>query len=147
MDNAGPIVRRTSSSCHSISASHYLLPLGPQVSRKPFLPIFLFHCLSIDFPFSSVPRHLPNNALSSELTIELRIDAFTAMINIQALATFLTESGFMFVADPHGPPVRMISAFHRFFCPVPFFSRFETGRGRSSTYVAPAPPSQILALA
>ncbi len=26
------------------------------------------------------------------------------------------------------------------------FKRFETGRGLSSTYVAPAPPSQILAL-
>jgi hypothetical protein len=71
--------------------------------------------------------------LRSEFTIELWIDTFAAMIDIQALATLLTESGFMFVADPNCLPVRMNSAFHRFFAPTPFFSRFETGWGLSST--------------
>jgi hypothetical protein len=71
--------------------------------------------------------------LRSELTIELWIDAFATVIDVQALATFLTESGFMFVADPDGLPVWMIFALHRFFTPTPFFSRFETGWGLSST--------------
>ena len=82
-----------------------------------------------------------------ELTIELWIDAFTAVIDVQTFAALLTESGLMLVADPDGLPVWMISALHRLFAPTLFFSRFETGRGLSSTYVAPAPPSQILALA
>ena len=100
---------------------------------KPFLPSPLSSRLRIDFSFSSVPRHLPDKALRSELAIELRIDAFTTIIDIQALATLLTESGFMLVTDPNGLPVRMISAHHRLFAPAPFVSRFETGRGLSST--------------
>ena len=86
------------------------------------------------YPFlPPVPRHLPDEALCSELAIELRIDAFATMIDIQALATLLTESGFMLVTDPNGLPVRMISAHHRLFAPAPLVSRFETGRGLSST--------------
>ncbi len=89
--------------------------------------------MSLHLYLPSVPRHLPDNASCPELTIELWIDAFAAVIDIQALATLLTESGFMFVADPNGLPVRMISALHRLFARRPFFSRFETGRGLSST--------------
>ena len=83
--------------------------------------------------FSSVSRHLPDHALRSELTIEFWIDTFTAVIDVQTLAALLTESGFMFVADPNCLPPGMISALHRFFPPTPFFSRFDTGRGLSST--------------
>jgi len=138
-----------------IAVSLYLLSPDSQISRYLLLPIPLFPCCSIswflilryDEAFSPrlrisaslylflppVPRHLPNKALRSKLAIELRIDAFTAMIDIQALATLLTESGLMFVADPNGLPVRMISALHRFFVPAPVVRRFETGRGLSST--------------
>jgi len=55
------------------------------------------------------------------------------VIDIQALAALLTKSSFMFLAAPNRFPVWMISALHRFFAPTPFFSRFETGRGLSST--------------
>jgi hypothetical protein len=34
------------------------------------------------------------------------------MINVKALAAFLTESCFMFLTNPDGLPVRMVSAFH-----------------------------------
>ncbi len=71
--------------------------------------------------------------MGSELTVELRIDALAAVFYIQALTTLLAESGFMFVANPDGFAVRMVFALHRFFSPLPFFIRFETGRGLSRT--------------
>ena len=71
--------------------------------------------------------------MASELAVEFRVQAFTAVIDIQAFAALLTESGFMFVADPHRLPVRMMFALHCFFFPTPFFSRFVTGRGLSKT--------------
>jgi hypothetical protein len=71
--------------------------------------------------------------LRPELTVELWIDAFTAVIDVQTLAALLTKSGFMFLADPNRFSVWVISALHRFFAPTPFLSRFETGRGLSST--------------
>jgi hypothetical protein len=56
------------------------------------------------------------------------------MVNIEALAALLTESRFVFLADPNRLSVWMISALHRFFAPAPFFfNPFETGRGLSST--------------
>jgi hypothetical protein len=102
-------------------------------SAIPITLIALSPRLLIDSFFSSVPRHLPDKALRSKLAIELWIDAFTAMIDAQALATLLTESGFMFVADPNGFPVRMVLALHRPLPPAPGFRRFETGRGLRST--------------
>ena len=109
-----------SSPFHRVTASLLL-----RVARSPRLPV--------DFSLPPVPRPLPDNALGSEFTIELRIDALAAVFYIQALTTLLTETGFMFVANPDGFPVRMILASHRFFSPVPFFIRFETGRGLSRT--------------
>ena len=95
--------------------------------------VSLLPCLPVDFFLPPVPRLLPNNALRSELAIELWIDAFAAVIDVQALAALLTESGLMLVTDPNGLAVWMISALHRSFTPTPFFSRFETGRGLSRT--------------
>jgi len=96
-------------------------------------PVSLSPRRPIDFFLPPVPRLLPNNALRSELAIELWIDAFAAVIDVQALAALLAESDFMLLADPDGLPVWMISALHRLFTPTPFFSRFETGRGFSRT--------------
>lgn len=87
----------------------------------------------VHFPLPSVSRHLPNDALAPELAVEFRIDTFTTVIDVQALTAFLTEPGFMFVADANCLPVRVISAFHRFFSPPLFLSRLETGRGLSKT--------------
>jgi len=64
-------------------------------------PVSLSPRLLIDFLLPPVSRLLPNNTFGSEFAIELWVDAFTTMIDVQALATFLTESGFMLVADPH----------------------------------------------
>jgi hypothetical protein len=89
--------------------------------------------VSIDFFLPPVPRFLPYNALRSELAVELWINAFTAVIDVQTLAALLTESGFMLVADPNRLSVWVIPALHHFLTPVPFFSRFETGRGLSRT--------------
>jgi hypothetical protein len=96
-------------------------------------PVALPPRLPIDFFLSPVSRPLPDDALCSELTIELWIDTFTAVIDVQALTALLTESGLMLVADPDGLSVRMIPALHHLFAPTLFFSRFETGRGWSST--------------
>ncbi len=114
-----PITFISLTPCYRVAKS---LPL--RVPLSPRLPI--------DFPLSPVPRSLPDDALGSELTIELRIDALAAVFYIQALTTLLAESGFMFVANPDGFPVRMVFAPHRFFV-IPFFIRFETGRGLSRT--------------
>ena len=82
------------------------------------LPISLSPHLPIDFFFPSVPRHLPDEALVSELAVELWIDAVTAMVNIEALTALLTESHFMFLTDPNCLPVRMISTLHLAFSSV-----------------------------
>jgi hypothetical protein len=89
--------------------------------------------VSIDFFLPPVLRFLPYNALRSELAVELWIDAFTAVLDVQTLAALLTESGFMLMADPDRLPVWVIPALHRFLTPMPFFSRFETGWGLSRT--------------
>ena len=78
------------------------------------LPISLSPHLPIDFFFPSVPRHLPDEALVSELAVEFWINAFTAIINIEAPTAFLTEPGFIFLAGRNGLPVRMILALHLF---------------------------------
>jgi hypothetical protein len=100
---------------------------------SPCRPIALPPRLGVDFLLSSIPRPFPDDALRSELAIELWIDAFTAVIDVQTFAALLTESRFMLVADPNGLPVWMVSALHRFFAPTLFFSPFATGRGWSST--------------
>jgi len=53
--------------------------------------------------------------LGSEFTVELWIQAFTAMINVEALTAFLAETHFMFLTDPDCLPVRMVSALHPIF--------------------------------
>jgi hypothetical protein len=59
-----------------------------------------------------VPGRLPDDALAPEFAVELRIQAFAAFVDIEALAAFLTEPGFMFQAGSNRFPIRMISAFH-----------------------------------
>ncbi len=63
-----------------------------------------------DFPFPAVPRHLPDEALSPELAVELRIHAFAAMIDLKTLTASPAESRFVLLADGNRLAVRMISA-------------------------------------
>ncbi len=77
--------------------------------------------LLIDLFFSTVSRHLPDNALGSEFAVELRIHAFAALIDVETLAACLTESRLMFLADSNRLPVRVISALHLVFPKSPVF--------------------------
>jgi len=79
-------------------------------------------------------RHLPDNALGSEFTVEFWIDAFTTFVDVETLAALLAESSFMFLTGSNRLLVRVIFALHGFFSPTPsFLNLFETGRGLSST--------------
>jgi hypothetical protein len=114
-----------------VSKPELYLSLSPRVTVSLSLRLPIPASFYLFLP--PIPRPLPDHALRSELTIKLWIDAFTAVIDVQTLTALLTESGFMLVADPDGLPVWMIPALHRLFAPMLFFSRFETGRGLSST--------------
>ena len=104
----------------------------PLISLSPYLLIYLF--------FPPVPRHLPDQALISELTIKFWIDAHAAMVDIETLTALLTKAGFMFLTDGNGLSIGVDSALHLmllyhlsrlFFCLT--FKRFETGRCLNST--------------
>lgn len=70
--------------------------------------------LRIDFFLPPVPRHLPDDTLGSELAVKFWINAFTAVIDIEALTTLLTEPCSMFLANRNRFSIRMISALHLF---------------------------------
>lgn len=62
--------------------------------------------------FPPVAGHLPNDALSSELTVESRAEAFAAVFDLQALATFPAKAGFVLLTDRKGVTVRMVFTLH-----------------------------------
>jgi hypothetical protein len=72
----------------------------------------LFPHLRIYPFFSPVPRHLPDQALGSKLTIKFWIDAIAAMVDIETLATLSAEPGLMFLTDSDRLSIRMISTLH-----------------------------------
>ncbi len=53
--------------------------------------------------------------MGSEFTVELWIQTFTAVVNVETLTTLLTETCFMFLTDPDRLSVGMVSASHHFF--------------------------------
>lgn len=67
-----------------------------------------------DSLFSPVTGHFPNNALGSEFTVEPRAETFTAVIDIQTLATLPTKTGFVLLTDGKGFTIRMVSTLHLF---------------------------------
>jgi hypothetical protein len=73
--------------------------------------------------------------MGSEFTVELWVYTFTTMINVKALAAFLTEPCFMFLTNSDGLPVRMISAFH-FIIPhiCSLFAPLESPSGVAQKY-------------
>jgi hypothetical protein len=83
---------------HGISRARHFISPTPSVRRRTFL--------------SSVPRHLPYQALSSKLTVELWIEAFAAVVNVETFAAIPAVTGLMFLTDGYCFPVRMVSAFH-----------------------------------
>jgi len=70
-------------------------------------------CLRVSLP--PIPRHLPDQALSSKLTIKFWIDAFAAKVDIQTLAALPAEPGLMFLTDSNRLSVRMTFALHLIF--------------------------------
>ena len=74
------------------------------ISLSPHFPIYLF--------LPPVPRHLPDQALGSKLTIEFWIDALATMVNIETLAALAAEPGLMFLTDSDRLPVRMVFTLH-----------------------------------
>ena len=78
----------------------------------PHLPISSSPHLLIYLLFSPVPRHLPDQALGSKLTIKLWIDAIAAMVDIETLATLSAEPGLMFLTNSDRLPVWMVSTLH-----------------------------------
>ena len=79
---------------------------------SPNHPIGLFPYLHFFFP--PIPRHLPDQALSSKLTINFWIDALAAKVDIETLAALPAEPGLMFLTDSNRLSIRMISAIHLF---------------------------------
>jgi hypothetical protein len=61
---------------------------------------------------SPVPRHLPDQALGSKLTIKFGIDAIAAMVDIETFATLSAEPSLMFLTDSDRLPVWMVSTLH-----------------------------------
>ena len=105
---------------------------------SPNHPIGLF--LYLHFFFPPIPRHLPDQALSSKLTIKFWIDALAAKVDIETLAALSTEPSLMFLTDGNSLSIGVDSALHLmllyhlgrlFFCLT--FNRFETGRCLKST--------------
>jgi hypothetical protein len=74
------------------------------------LPLALSRTLYVSF--SSIPRHLPDDALSPEFAIESGIEAITTGVNIQAFATFPAKTRFVLLADRHCFPVRVFFTLH-----------------------------------
>lgn len=64
--------------------------------------------------FSPVAGHFPNNALGSEFTVEARAEAFTALFDIQTLATLFAKPGFVLLTDGKGLTIRVVSTLHLF---------------------------------
>jgi len=62
--------------------------------------------------FPSISRPLPDDALGSELTVELRVEAVTALIDLQALAALLAKPCFVLLTDPNRFPIRVALASH-----------------------------------
>ena len=62
--------------------------------------------------FSPVSRPLPDDALGSELAVELWVETVAARIDIKTLATLPAESCFVLLTNPNRLPVRMIRALH-----------------------------------
>ena len=86
----------------------FLSPLPDHpISLSPFLPAspspYLF--------LPSVSGPLPDETLGPELTVELGIEAFTAVIDIEALAALPAKTRLVFLTDRNGLPVRMVAAF------------------------------------
>ena len=82
------------------------------------LPISLSPHLPIDFFFPSVPRHLPDDALGSELAIKFWIYALTTMVNVETLAALSAEPALMFLTNGNRLSARMISTLHLAFSSV-----------------------------
>ena len=66
----------------------------------------------LHFFFPPIPRHLPDQALSSKLTIKFWIDALAAKVDIETLAALPTEPGLMFLTDSDCLPIGMASTLH-----------------------------------
>jgi hypothetical protein len=81
------------------------------ITPSLYLSISLFQFLS------AVPRHLPNDALGSELAVKLWIDTLTAMIDVEAFTALLTGSGFVLLTDSNGITIFMMPALHPS-CPI-----------------------------
>jgi hypothetical protein len=64
--------------------------------------------------FSPVAGHFPNDASGSEFTVEPRAVAFTAVLDIQALATGPAKTGLVLLTDGKGFTIRMVSTLHLF---------------------------------
>ena len=65
----------------------------------------------LEIPLSQIPRQFPDGALTSELAVELRIEALTAL---------LTESCLMFLTDGDRFSIRVVLTSQ---CPSPYFYR------------------------
>ncbi len=57
---------------------------------------------------------LPDDAPAPEFAVKLRIEAFAAFVDIEALAAFEAKPGLVFHAGADCFTVRMISTFHSF---------------------------------
>ena len=73
-------------------------------SSSPRLRVFL----------SLVSRHLPDQALSSELAVEFWIKALTAMVYVETLAALSTEPCLMLLTNCDRPSTGVDSALHFF---------------------------------
>lgn len=67
-----------------------------------------------DSLFASVTGHFPDNALGPEFTVEPRAEAFTAVFDIQTLATLPAKTGFVLLTDRKGFTIRMVFTLHLF---------------------------------
>jgi hypothetical protein len=86
-----------------------------------FLPT-LSPCLNIDPSLSSVFRHLPDTTLGSVFAVGLRVNTFTAVIDVETLAAFQAETGFVFPADRNRLAIRVSSTLHLVISPGFSFS-------------------------
>ncbi len=88
--------------------------------QNPFFLSFYLPILSpprLDLSLPSIPRHLPDDTLSSKFAIKLRINTLAALIDVKTLTALLTESCLMLLADRNRLPIRMNSTSHLF---IPF---------------------------
>ena len=90
--------------------------------NNEFFFILEFHrhtALSLAIPsvrcctfLSSLPRHLPDQALGPKPAMELRIEALAAVVDVETLAALLAESCLVLLADRNCVPVRMALTLH-----------------------------------